>query len=817
MKNFLADLRFGARMLRKSPGFALTTIAVLALGIGANAAVFSVVDAVLLRSLPLRDPERVVMLWEKNPALGGSIGERVPAAYTNFLEWSRQATQFEAIGGFEDANFNLTSGPEPERIEGARASPNIFTVFGVKPALGTSFDTAATDPGKTRVVVLTDAFYRSHFGGQRNALGQTVTLNDVVYTIVGVLPPEFHLPAAREGQDQHSPKLWVPYDSTVTQNPTEANRRKMQVYARLREGVSLAQARAEMDGMAKRLAEQDPTQNAGFGVNVFPVAVENLGQDLRRNLLVMSAAVGFVLLIACANIANLMLTRATARQKEMAIRKALGAGAGRLVSQLLAESLLLSVLGAALGLGLAHFGIKALVALRPSGITRPEDIHLNLVVLIFTILLSIAAGVFFGIIPALQAARTNVNAFLNQTRGAQSGSSSTRMRRVLVVAEVALACLLLVGAGFMMKSMLAVLSVDPGFRADHLLTMKFSMPASRYANDAQIAAFCRQVEEKIAAMAGVKSVSFSDGLPMTRIRLTRFALEGQPPPARGSEPTADMRGIFSPGYFDTVGIRLIAGRNFTADELQTKAPVLVINQTLAKRLWPNEEAVGQHLRSVPSRPDTPPVVSTVIGVVADTHQEGLESRARPEITKPMVDYTQLTLAVRAEGDPDGLVTSVKSQVWWVDKNLPVFEVRTMEQILDEDTSQRKFQSFVMSIFAGLALVLAAIGLFGVLSSLVKQRTQEIGIRMALGAQSKDVLRMVLGEGFRMVLLGVVIGVGAGIGLSRYLASLFFGVSPANPATYLEVALVMMSIALVACLLPAWRAIRVNPMVALRYE
>jgi putative ABC transport system permease protein len=816
MKSFLADLRFGIRMLRKSPGFAITTIAVLALGIGANAAVFSVVDAVLLRSLPLSDPERVVMLWEKNPALGGSIGERVPSAYTNFLEWTRQATQFEAIAGFEDANFNLTSGPEPERIEGARASANIFTLFGVKPALGTSFDTTATDPDMTHVAVLTDALFRSHFGGQRSALGQTLTLNDVVYTIVGVLPPEFHLPAAREGQDQHSPKLWVPYDASATQNPVEAKRRKMQVYGRLRDGVSLAQARAEMDGIAKRLAEEDPTQNAGFGVSVFPVSVENLGQDLRRNLLVMLGAVGFVLLIACANIANLMLTRAAARQKEMAIRKALGAGSGRLVSQLLAESLLLSGAGAALGLGLAHFGIKALVALRPAGITRPEDIQLNLTVLIFTIALSIAAGVFFGIVPALQAARTDVNAFLNQTRGAQSGSSS-RMRRALVVAEVALACVLLVGAGFMMKSMLAVLNVDPGFRADHLLTMKFSMPASRYASDVQIAAFCRQVEEKIAVMGGVKSVSFSDGLPLTRIRLTRFLLEGQPAPARGSEPTADMRGIFSPGYFDTVGIRLVAGRNFTAEELQTKAPVLVMNQTLAKRLWPNEDAVGQHLRSVPSRPDTPPVVSTVIGVVADTHQEGLESRTRPEITKPMVDFTQLTLAVRAMGDPEALITSVKSQVWWVDKNLPVFEVRTMEQILDEDTSQRRFQSFVMSVFAGLALVLAAIGLFGVLASLVGQRTQEIGIRMALGAQSKDVLRMVLGEGMRMVLLGVVIGVGAGVGLSRYLESLFFGVSSANAATYLEVALMMISIALVACLVPAWRAIRVNPMVALRYE
>jgi putative ABC transport system permease protein len=817
MRNFLADLRFGSRMLRKSPGFALTVIAVLALGIGANAAVFSVIDAVLLRSLPLRDPERVVMLWEKNPALGGSIGERLPAAYTNFLEWVRQATQFEAIGGFEDANFNLTSGPEPERIEGARASPKIFTLFGVKPALGTSFDSAATDPAKSHVAVLTDAFFKSHFGSQQSALGQTLTLNDAVYTIVGVLPPDFHLPAAREGQDQHSPKLWVPYDATATQNPVEAIRRKMQVYGRLRAGVSLEQARAEMNAIAQRLAEQDPTQNAGFGINVFPVSVENLGQDLRRNLIVMLAAVGFVLLIGCANIANLMLTRAAARQKEMAIRKALGAGRGRLVSQLFAESLLLSGAGALLGLGLAHFGIKAMVALRPAGLTRPEDIHLNLVVVIFTMAVSIVAGVLFGMVPALQAARTDVNALLNQTRGAHAATSSRKMRHVLVVAEVALACVLLVGAGFMMKSLLAVLNIDPGFRPDHLLTMKFSMPASRYANDSQIAAFCRQLEEKISAMAGVKSVSFSDGLPLTRIRLTRFLLEDQAPPPRGSEPTADMRGIFSATYFDTVGMRLIAGRNFTAEELANKAPVLVINQTLAKRLWPNEEAVGQHLRSVPSRPETPPVVSTVIGIVADTHQESLESRTRPEITKPMVDFTQLTLAVRANGDPESLITSVKSQVWSVDKNLPLFELRTMEQILDEDTSQRKFQSFVMTIFAGLALILASIGLFGVLSSLVSQRTQEIGIRMALGAQTKDVLRMVLGEGFRMVLLGVAIGVAAGVALSRYLASLFFGVSPANPATYFEVALLMSGIAFIACLLPAWRAIRVNPMVALRYE
>jgi putative ABC transport system permease protein len=817
MRNFLADLRFGLRVLGKSPGFALTVIAVLALGIGANAAVFSVIDAVLLRSLPLRDPERVVMIWEKNPTLGPPIGDRVPAAYTNFLEWVRQATQFEAIGGFEDANFNLTSGPEPERIEGARASANIFTLFGVRPRIGTSFDAAATDPAKSHVVVLNDAFFKSHFGGERNALGQTLTLNDVAYTIIGILPAEFHLPAAREGQDQHSPKLWVPYDSSATQNPVEANRRKMQVYGRLRDNVSLEQARGEMAAIGKRLTEQDPTQNAGFGVNVFPVHVENMGTDLRRNLLVMLAAVGFVLLIGCANVANLMLTRAAARQKEMAIRKALGAGRARLVSQLLAESLLLSSVGAAIGLALAHFGIKVLVALKPAAINRPEDIHLNLSVLVFTMLVSIVAGVLFGIVPALLAARTDVNALLNQTRGVQSSASSGWTRRVLVVAEVALACVLLVGAAFMMKSLLAVLNVDPGFRADHLLTMKFSMPASRYANDTQIAAFCRQAFEKVSALPGVKSASFSDGLPLTRLRMTRFAVEGQPPPVRGSEPTADMRGIFTATYFDTAGIRLIAGRNFTEEELANKQPVMVINQSLAKRLWPNEDAIGQHLRSVPSKADTAPVVSTVIGVVADTHQQSLESAARPEITKPMVDYTQLTLGVRSNADPETLVASVKNQIWTIDKNLPLFEVRTMEQVLDEDTSQRRFESFVMSVFAGLALVLASIGLFGVLASLVSQRTQEIGIRMALGAQTNDVLRMVLGEGFRMVALGVIIGVAGGIALSRYLSSLFFGVSAANPATYIEVAFLMTVIALVACLLPAWRAIRVNPMTALRYE
>ncbi|MGZ5003343.1 MAG: ABC transporter permease, partial [Chthoniobacterales bacterium] len=580
--------------------------------------------------------------------------------------------------------------------------------------------------------------------------------------------------------------------------------------------VSLDQTRAEMNAITAQMAQENATQNAGFGANVFSVYSEDVGKDQRRNLVVLLCAVGFVLLIACANVANLMLTRATARQREMGIRKALGAGRARLVRQLLAESLVLSVAGAGLGLLLAHYGIKALIALKPAGINRPEAIHLGAPVLIFTTVVSVFVAIIFGILPALQAARADVKSAVHNLRTGASASSS-RARQSLVVAEVALACVLLIGAAFMMKSLLAVLQVDPGFKPDHLLTMKFSLPEAHYGSNEQMAAFCQQVLDKVSTTPGVEHASFSDGLPLTRLRMMRFLVEGQEPPPRGSEPTADMRGIFTPDYFDAIGIRLIAGRNFTPDELAEKKPVIVINQGLAKRLWPNESPLGQHLRSVPPKANTPAVVYTVIGVVNDTHQVSLEEAQRPEITKSMGDYTQLTLSVRTATEPDEMIAAIKRQIWSVDKNVPMFQVATMEQVLRESTSDRRFQSFLLTIFAGLALVLASVGLYGVLSSLVAQRTQEIGIRMALGAQTRDVLRLIFLEGTRMILLGVALGLTAGLALTRYLSSLFFGVSPSNIVTYLEVGLVMVTIALLACLLPAWRAVRVNPMVSLRYE
>ena len=814
--NLIQYFRHSFRLLRRSPIFSAVVVLMLALGIGANTAVFSVVDGVLLRKLPYRDPDRLVMVWERNPALGATIGERVPASYTNFAEWARQSKTLEGIAGMEDANLNRTGIGEPERVVGARISANFFQVLGVATAIGTTFDSVEQGPHDTQVAILSDAYWQSRFGANRNAIGQSITLNDIPYTIVGVLPAHFYLPSTREGTEQRKPDIWIPYEPAAQRNALELNRLKMQVYGRLRPGVSLEQARAEMEVIGKRLEEQNPTLNAGFGVNIFPVYVEDVGKDLRRNLLVLLSAVGLILLIACANLANLVLTRAMARQKELAIRKALGASRGELIAQMVMESLVLSSIGGLLGLLVARWGIKAILALKPADILRPEQIHIGIPVLLFTTAASLLAGMLFGIFPALYVSRTEVITVLKQ--GAQFTRTHPRtMRAALIVIEVSLASVLLIGAGFMIRSLLSVLDVDPGFRPDHLLTMHFSMPPGRYPTNEQTAAFCRQALERIATLPGVKAASFADGLPLTRIRLMRFTIEGQPVPKHGSEPTADMRGISSPSYFETLGISLVSGRNFTADEINQNLPVIVINQKLAKKLWPDQDAIGKHIWSVPARAEKDPIQLTVIGVVRDTRQAGLETATRPEVTRAMPDYTYLTLAVRSASDPTALTASIKQQIWMLDKDLPVFDVQTMQGVLDDNLGQRRFDSFLMSIFGGLAVVLACVGIYGVLATTVVQQTREIGVRMALGARRGDVLRMVMGQGLRWVSIGLVIGLTLGFLLTRMLASLLFGVAPTNPVTYIAVSAVMLVVAAVACYFPAVRAIKIDPMRALRYE
>jgi putative ABC transport system permease protein len=779
--------------------------------------VFSVIDAVLLRQLPYGDPNRLVVVSEKNHALGASIGERVPVSHANFVEWVRQAKSFEDIAGFESVNLNRTGTGEPERIEGARVSPNFFQVFSVNPALGTTFASVASDPGNAHTAMLSDSYWQTYFGGSRNVIGQPITLNDAVYTVVGVLPANFYLPSTREGSDQRKPAIWIPDDVTTQSNLEELNRRKMLVFARLAHGATLQQARVEMDAIARNLQDENPNLNAGFGVNIFPIYLEDVGQQLRQNLLVLFSAVGLVLLISCANLSNLVLSRATHRQRELGIRRALGASRGDLIAQLLIEAAVLSCLGGLLALLVAYAGIKAIPALKPAGILRPETIHLGIPVLLFTMLMSFLAAALFGIIPALRVSRIDANSVIKQS-GEAGYRNSRRLISRLVVLEVSLATVLLIGAGFLVSSLRHVMAIDPGFRAVHVLTMQFSLPPERYSSKEASATFCRAVLDRVARLPGVKSASFSDGLPMTRIRLMKFAVEGWPAPTRGSEPTADMRGITSPDYFATLGIPLISGRTFTADELQQNQPVIVVNQALAAKLWPGQDAIGKHISSVgPAKPGAPPVRYTVIGVQGDARQFSLEDQPRPEITRPMSDFTNLTLSVRSGIDPDSLTAAIKQQIWAVDRGLPVYNVLRMQDIIDDTLSERRFSSFLLSIFGGLGILLACIGIYGALTFNVVQRTREIGIRMALGADRNGVLRMIMSHGLVLVGIGISIGIIAGIVLTSVLRSLLFGIQPSDPGMYAIASAAILFVAAAACYVPARRATKIAPSIALRCE
>jgi predicted permease len=801
------DLRYGLRTLVKNPGFTTVAVIALALGIGANSAIFSVVNAVLLRPLPYKDPDRLVMVWEDDTK--GGYPRDTPAA-ANYIDWRDQNRVFEGMAALADQSFNLTGVGEPERIEGKRVSASLFTLLGVEPQLGRAFLPEEDAPGGNRVVILSHGLWQRRFGSDMKIIGQPLTLNGESFTVVGVMPPDFQFPS-REAE------LWVPL-ALSSKEAASRGRHYLEVLARLKPGVTLQQAQAEMTTIAIRLQQQYPAQNTDLGAVVTSLH-EHVAGDIKPALLVLLGAVGFVLLVACANVANLLLARAAVRQKEIAIRVALGASRLRLIRQFLTESILLAALGGGVGLLLSLWGVSLLQSFIPESISQVKAVTLDGRVLVFTLLVSLLTGLIFGLAPATQASNFNLNETLKEGgRDSAAGSRGNRLRGLLVITEVAVSLLLLIGAGLLINSFLRLRHVEPGFRTDNLLTMKVVLPKLKYPNQARRSAFYTDLLHRVEALPGVKSAAVTTNLPLYRQgNSTSITIEGRPDPAPGQEPIVVTR-VISPHYFQTMSIQLSQGRDFSEQDRADSPAVLVISETMARKFWPGEDPVGKRI-SV-GKPESADDWITIVGVVKDVRQFELTAAPKPQM---YLSYEQASffepndLVVRTEVAPLSLAATVRKTVWEVDKDQPVSDIRTMEDILSESMARQRFSMLLLGIFAAVALVLAAVGIYGVMSYSVAQRTREIGLRMALGAQRSDVLKLVVGEGLKLVLIGVVFGLIAAFILTRVMASLLFGVSATDPTTFVAISLVLISVAVLASYIPARRATRVDPMIALRYE
>jgi putative ABC transport system permease protein len=803
----LHDLRYAARLQRKNPAFTIIAIIALALGIGANTAIFSVVNTVLLRPLPYKDPERLVMVWEDASRHG--YPRDTPAA-ANFVDWRDQSQNFEGMAAIADESFNLTGSGDPERLEGRRVSANMFPLLGVEPQLGRVFTAAEDQPGAQRVVILSYPLWQRRFGGDPAIVGQSLTLNGESHVVIGVMPARFQFPSSDD-------QAWVPIALTQ-QDAGNRNRHYLQVLGRLKPGVSLAQAQSEMSTIATRLQQQYPQSNAELGAVVQPLQ-EHLVGDIKPALLVLLGAVGLVLLIACANVANLLLARAAVRQKEIAVRVALGAKRSRLIRQFLTESVLLSTSGGLVGLAIAYGGLFLLKAFIPENISQARDISIDLKVLAFTFLVSVATGLIFGLAPAIQAARFNqIDTLKEGGRDAATGGSGQRLRGLLVTAEVAISLVLLIGAGLLINSFLRLRNVDPGFRTDNLLTMKIVLPEPKYEEMERRSAFYTELINRVQALAGVRSAAVTSNLPLYRQgNSIGIGIEGQPAPPPGQERIIVTR-IVSPRYFDTMSIPILRGRGLTDQDTETTPNVVVISETMARRYWPGEDAVGKRIAA--GRIRTPEDWIQVVGVVKDVRQFELNAEPKPQM---YLSYRQAgffdsrDLVVKTEVDPASMAATVRKAVWEIDKDQPVSNIQTMDQILAESIARQRFSMLVLAIFAAVALVLAGVGIYGVMSYSVAQRTHEIGIRMALGAQTGAVLKLAVGYGMKLVIVGIAIGLIAAFALTRVMSTLLFGVTATDPMTFTLISLLLIAVAVLASYVPARRATRVNPIIALRYE
>ncbi len=820
MSTLWQDLCYGARILARNPSFTVVVVITLALGIGANTTIFSVVNAVLLRPLPYDDPDRLVGVWQSYPKKGwDTVGVSPP----NFADWRDQNQAFSHIAAMASENFNLTGIDEPERILGYRVSASIFQVLRVEAALGRTFLPDEDQPGQDNVVILNHSLWQRQLGADPSVIGKTLTLNGRSYTVVGVMPSDFRLPQRVDGP--LVPLALGPKELSDSQRGL----RYLQAIARLKPVVLLEQAQAEMKNIARRLEQEYPETNTGWSVDVIPLGRAGGFNFLRLALLVLFGAVGFVLLIACANVVNLLLAQATTRQKEIAIRTALGAGRWRLIRQLLTESVLLAALGGAVGVLLALWSIDLVVATSPGWLHTMHEIELDGSVLVFAMLISLLTVTIFGLAPALAASKADLNEPLKEGgRTSREGFRGHRLRAVLVVSEVALAMLLLSGAGVLMRSFVNILSVDPGFNPQNLLTMRVALPESKYPNTHQRLAFFEQTFRRIKGLPGVDSVTAASNLGAGPGRL--FQPEGRAALRSEEEPGAGYQ-LVSPNYHRAMGIPLLKGRFLTKRDTGGAVPVAIVNETLARRYWPDEDPVGEYLTISPpiNDPDkrNQPLSRLIVGVVKDVKQI-LWAEQFPHIyvPYPQENLTEMTLVVRTTSEPMNMALAVQREILAVDKDQPVYHIQTMEEYLSESISFQRFYASLMGIFASLAVILAAVGIYGIMNCSVVERTREIGIRMALGARPRAVIKLVVKQGMVITLLGLCIGLAAALTLIKVLSSMFqmslgteylYHVSPTDPLTFVCVSGLLTGVALVACYIPARRATKADPMVVLKYE
>jgi putative ABC transport system permease protein len=798
------DLRYGVRSLRRNPGFASIAVITLALGIGANTAILSVVNSVLLRPLTYPEPHRLMMVHGISLQ---AAQDRTPLCQADFVDWKSRNQVFESLAGFSDSRFNYTGGETPERIEGAWVTADFFTTIGVQPALGRAFLPDEDLPKSPWTVVISDAFWRRYLGANPNVIDQQITLNARAFTIVGVMPTGFSFP-------EKNTLLWA----SEKLDPTRRGPYYMWGLGRLNRGASPEQARNEMDLIARRVQDQISSPNRDWTWTSIPLAERIVGK-VRHALLVLLAAVVFVLLIACANIANLLLARATAREKEMSVRIALGASRSRLLRQMLTESLLLSAIGMVAALPLAFWGVQLLVSMSPVDFPRLQEISIDGRVLGVTLLLAVVCGLIFGLAPALQSSRLNLNESLKEGgRGGGDGTGRRRMRSALVVMEIAFSLMLLVCAGLMVKSFLKLQSVSPGFKPDHILTMHLTLPRAKYDSDEKITGYYRQLVERVTAVRGVEAAGLSISLPPNNLEVSdSFSIEGKPWPPGSTEPIVPIV-LISPEYFAALGVPLLQGRGFNENDKQGSPLVVIINQTLAERYFPDESPIGKRLKVGGADRPRPPWME-IVGVVGDLKYSGLDARPEPAYYTPLAQDTWRAayLVVRATMSPTNLTSAIREQIWTLDKDMPIANVATMERLLADSVAQPRFRTLLLGIFAALALVLASVGSYGVISYSVTRRTREIGIRMAMGAQAGDVSKLVIREGMLLGLIGVLIGLAGSFALTRLMESLLFEVSTTDRWIFAGVSLLLMSVSVLACWIPARRASRVDPMQALRCE